>query len=132
MALLYRVCRSLAGRAIVLVCFLLLAPLASCGTPQPLQISNLNLGIPTAALKSPVTGPLPGNTQLHVRFTFKLDPNLLKQEDQQRGQPGQRSRLESFANKVGISDATYQKIKNFLQLAGDFAQAEQTAYEFIA
>jgi kumamolisin len=118
MVLLYRACRSLAGRAVVLVFFLLLAPLASCGTPQPLQITNLNLGIPANALKSPVTGPLPDKTQLHVRFTFKLDPKLLKQADQQRGQPGQRSQLEGFANKVGISDATYQKIKDFFSLQG--------------
>jgi kumamolisin len=118
MTLLGRVCRSLAGRAIVLVFFLLLVPLASCGTPQPLQITNLNLGIPANALKSPVTGPLPDKTQLHVRFTFKLDPNLLKQADQQRGQPGQRSKLESFANKIGISEATYQKIKAFFSLQG--------------
>ncbi len=53
-----------------------------------------------------------------MRFTFKLDPNLLKQADQQRGQPGQRSQLESFANKIGISDATYQKIKGFFNLQG--------------
>ncbi len=118
MALLYRVWRSLAGRAIFLSFFLLLAPLASCGTPQPLQITNLNLGIPANALKSPVTGPLPDKTQLHVRFTFKLDPKLLKQADQQRGQPGQRSQLEGFANKIGISDATYQKIKDFFSLQG--------------
>ncbi|HEY5003081.1 MAG TPA: S53 family peptidase, partial [Ktedonobacteraceae bacterium] len=118
MALLDRVCRSLTGRAIVLVFFLLLVPLASCGTPQPLQITNLNLGIPANALNSPVTGPLPDKTQLHVRFTFKLDPNLLKQADQQRGQPGQRSKLESFASKIGISDATYQKIKDFFSLQG--------------
>src|SRR5450631_1940109 len=118
MALLYRVCGFLAKRAVVLVFFLLLAPLVSCGTPQPLQITNLNLGIPANALKSPVTGPLPDKTLLHVRFTFKLDPNLLKQADQQRGQPGQRSKLESFANKIGISDATYQKIKDFFSLQG--------------
>ncbi len=118
MALLYRVYRALARRAIALSFLLLLAPLASCGTPQPLQITNLNLGIPAAALNSPVTGPLPDTTPLHVRFTFKLDPNLLKQADQQRGQPGQNSQLQSFANKVGISNATYQKIRGFFSLQG--------------
>ena len=118
MALLYRVWRSLSGRAIALTFLLLLAPLASCGTPQALQITTLDLGIPAAALKSPVIKPLPDATPLHVRFTFKLDPNLLKQADQQRGQPGQSSRLEGFAKQIGISDATYQKIKTFFSLRG--------------
>jgi len=91
----------------------LLAPLASCGTPAPLQFTSLNLGIPAEALKSPVSGPLADNTRLHVRFTFKIDPNLLKQADQQRVQPGQSSRLQDFAKKIGIDDGTYQKIKDF-------------------
>ena len=109
------VSRSVVGRAMVtLLGFIfLLAPLASCGTPAPLQFTSLNLGIPAEALKSPVSGPLADNTRLHVRFTFKIDPNLLKQADQQRVQPGQSSRLQDFAKKIGIDDGTYQKIKDF-------------------
>ena len=114
------VSRSVVGRAMVtLLGFIfLLAPLASCGTPAPLQFTSLNLGIPAEALKSPVSGPLADNTRLHVRFTFKIDPNLLKQADQQRVQPGQSSRLQDFAKKIGIDDGTYQKIKDFFNLQG--------------
>ncbi len=74
MALLYRVRRSLAGRALALSFLLLLVPLASCGTPQPLQSSNLNLGIPAAALNSPVTGPLPDNTNYTCVSHSNLTP----------------------------------------------------------
>lgn len=107
-------------RSILALCglLLLLIPLASCGTPAPLQFTTLNLGIPTAALNSPVTGPLPDATKLPVRITFKIDPNLLKQTDTTKVQAGQKSDLQQFANKAGISDATYQKIKDFFSPAG--------------
>ena len=120
MLLFLRVSRFSVSRAIAMISglILLLVPLASCGTPAPLQFTTINLGIPAQALQSPVVKPLPDNTQLHVRFTFKIDPNLLKQADQQRGQPGQSSSVQSFAKKVGISDATYQKIKDFFSPQG--------------
>jgi kumamolisin len=97
---------------------LLLAPLASCGTPPPLQFTTINLGIPADAMNSPVVGPLPGNTQLHVRITFKINSKVLNQVANQKIQPGQPSHLENFANRLGISDATYQKIKDFFSPAG--------------
>ncbi|GCE11894.1 S53 family peptidase [Tengunoibacter tsumagoiensis] len=116
------------GRAIgswltgVICCCLLLVPLASCNTPQgpdtSLQPTPLDLGIPAESLKSPVTGPLAGDTKLHVRITFKIDPNLLNQSQQQTMQPGQSSHLEQFANKIGIDDAKYQKIKAFFHTQG--------------
>ncbi|HEU5230291.1 MAG TPA: protease pro-enzyme activation domain-containing protein, partial [Ktedonobacteraceae bacterium] len=120
MLLCSKICRSMVSQAMVgvLGLLLLLVPLASCGAPQPLQFTNFDLGIPAQALNSPVTGPLPDNTELHVRVTFKIDPNLLKQAQQQKIQPGQRSNLESFANKLGIDDATYQKIKDFFSPQG--------------
>src|SRR5439155_12710964 len=98
---------------------LLLMPLASCsGTPEPLQFMTINLGIPAAALSSPVVGPLPDSTKLHVGITFKIDSKTLNRMANQKIQPGQRSHLEDFANKLGISDATYQKIKDFFSPAG--------------
>ncbi len=111
---------SLLGRAMaaLLGLLLVLVPLASCGAPAPLQFTSLDLGIPAQALNSPVVGPLPDNTQLHVRVTFKIDPNLLKQAQQRKIQPGQRSNLETIANKLGIDDATYQKIKDFFSPQG--------------
>lgn len=100
---------------------LLLVPLAACGgtpTPAPLQFVPFDLGIPAAALNSPVSGPLPDATKLSVRITFKLDPNLLKQMQNQKIQPGKKSNLENVATKLGISDSTYQKIKAFFSPAG--------------
>ena len=116
MSVLYAALRSLVGRgmATLLGLVLLLAPLAGCSGPSnALQFTTLDLGLPSAALNSPVIGPLPGNTKLPVRITFKIDPNLLKQAEQQKIQPGKPSHLEAFAQKLGIDDATYQKIKNF-------------------
>lgn len=98
---------------------LLLAPLASCGgTPAPLQITTLNLGIPAVALNSPITGNLPNNTSMHVRITFKINQNTLNQMQNQKIQPGTSSNLEQFAGKIGISNNTYQSIKNFFNPAG--------------
>jgi len=98
---------------------LLLAPLASCGgTPAPLQITTLNLGIPSAALNSPIVGNLPDNTPMHVRVTFKINQSTLNQMQNQKIQPGTSSNLEQFAGKIGISNNTYQSIKNFFNPAG--------------
>src|SRR5256885_1185358 len=100
--------------ALTLLALLVLTPLASCTVPpEPLQFTSLDLGIPPQALNSPVVGNLPDTTQLHVRITFKISPNLLKQFESPAIQPSGRSNLEKFANKIGIDDATYQKIKGF-------------------
>ena len=100
----------------IVLLFLLIVPLTACSNPvstPSLQFSTLDLGIPADALKSPVQGPLPNDKQLHVRITFKINPALLKRMEQQKIQPGQKSGLQSLASKTGISDATYQKIKDF-------------------
>ncbi len=113
--------RSLSGRAIagMLGLLLLLAPLASCGGgTQPQLFTTLNLGIPAVAMNSPITGQLPNNTELHVRVTFKLDQNALNKMQNQKIQPGTKSNLENAANKIGIDDGTYQKIKNFFNPSG--------------
>lgn len=121
MSALSAVLRSMAGRAIIAVfgLILLLAPLAGCsGPPAAVQFTALDLGIPAEALNSPVVGPLPPDTKLPVRITFKINPNLLKQAQQQKIQPGKPSHLETFAKKLGVDDATYQKIKAFFSLQG--------------
>jgi kumamolisin len=125
MSLLSKLGRAMSGRTLLglLGLVLLLAPLASCNgasvsTPTPLQITTLDLGIPAAALSSPITGTLPNNTPMHMRITFKMNQSVLNQMQNQKIQPGQSSNLERFANKVGISDATYQNIKQFFSPAG--------------
>ena len=104
--------------ALFLVLLFSLASLVSCNQPAPVQYVSLNLGIPAAALHSPVKGPLPDRTVLHVGVTFKIDPRLLDQADHQKLQPGQSSNLEALARRLGIDDATYQKIAQFISPHG--------------
>jgi subtilase family serine protease len=104
--------------ALLLMLLFSLISLVSCNQPAPPQYTSLNLGIPAAALQSPVKGPLPDATVLHVGVTFKIDPRLLNQADHQKLQPGQQSNLEVLANRLGIDDATYQKIKQFFHPQG--------------
>src|SRR3989475_6111271 len=95
-----------------------LATLADCGQAAPPLYESLNLGIPAEALQSPVKGPLPVATELHVGITFKVDPQVLNQVGQRPLQPRQSSNLEQFARRLGIDDATYQKIKDFFNAKG--------------
>jgi hypothetical protein len=68
--------------ALVLLLSLSLATLVSCSQATPVQYVSLNLGIPAAALNSPVKGPLPDSTVLHVGITFKIDPKVLTEAGQ--------------------------------------------------
>lgn len=94
-----------------------LAALVSCSQPPPPFVSY-NLGIPSAAMQSPVVGPLPDATVLHVGITFKVDSQTLRLVGNQPLRPGQSSDLERFAKSLGISDATYQKVANFFNAQG--------------
>ncbi len=119
--------RSVRGFAGLFGLLIVLLPLAACSgnvndpnvsKPNALQPTNLQLGIPDAAYKAPVLGPLPDKTTLHIRVTFKVDQNAMKQQEQQKIQPGQQSNVDQFAKKIGLSDATYQKIKDFFNTQG--------------
>ena len=117
----YKLFRYLSGNILMagLGFFLLFVPLlASCGGPTGLEMTPIDLGLPAAALKSPVVGPLPDNTQLHVRITFKVSQSIINKLQGQKGRPGQPSHLENLAKQVGIDDGTYQKIKAFFNLKG--------------
>jgi len=96
--------------ALFLTLLFSLTSLVSCNQPEPLYTS-INPGIPPAALQSPVKGNLPDSTELHVGITFKIDPRLLNQADQQRLHPGQPSKPQG----VGIDNSFYQKMKGFFQ-----------------
>jgi kumamolisin len=93
-----------------LTIFFSLTSLVSCTQPEP-AFTSLNLGIPAAALRSPVKGKLPDNTELHIGITFKIDPRLLHQADQQRIQPGQ----PTPPGGLGIDNGVFAKIKAFFQ-----------------
>ncbi len=123
MSSLYTIMRSGSGRAVAVMVglLLLLAPLAGCANgsgTKPELFTTLNLGIPAEALNSPVTGQFDGNKVLHVRVTFRIDPNALQKMQDQKIEPGKKSNLENAANKIGIDDTTYQKIKNFFNPSG--------------
>lgn len=107
--------RLLAG---VMGLLLLVVPLASCGTPAPLQFTTIDLHLPAQALNAPVVGPLPDATPMRVGITFKVSQSVLDHFAKQKIQPGHPSGLEQFANQIGIDDATYQKIKDFFNLGG--------------
>jgi kumamolisin len=96
--------------ALFLTLFFSLASLASCTQPEP-PFTSINLGIPAAALQSPVKGNLPDSTVLHIGITFKIDPRLLHQADQQRPKPGQPSPPVG----LGIDNGVFAKIKAFFQ-----------------
>jgi Subtilase family len=112
---------------------LILGPLlASCGAVTPLEFVPIDLGIPVQALNSPVVGPLPDSTKLHVRITFKVSQNIINKLDGQQVHPGQPSKLEELANKIGIDDATYQKIKGFFNLQGIALNLSKLDIEMVA
>src|SRR5947209_19333824 len=100
--------------ALFLTLLFSLASLVSCNQPAPLYTS-INLGIPAAALQSPVKGKLPDSTELHIGITFKIDPRLLNQADQQRPQPGQPSNPGGIGHGLGIDNGLFQKMKGFFQ-----------------
>src|SRR5207245_9446535 len=61
---------------------------------------------------------IPDMTELHVCITIKTNPQVLNIVAQRPLQPGQSSNLEQFARRLGINDATYQKIKDFFNAKG--------------
>ncbi len=89
--------------ALFLTLLFSLASLVSCNEPPP-PYTSINLAIPAAALQSPVKGPLPDTTKLNVGITFKIDPRLLSQADQQKLQPGQSSNLAALAKRLDSGD----------------------------
>ena len=115
----YRFSRALLSRVMICVVgLMLLTPiLAACSNAAPLQFVPVSLGIPSQALNSPVVGPLPDATKLHMRITFKVSQGVIDKLSRQV-HPRQPSRLENVANSIGIDDATYQKIKAFFNLQG--------------
>ncbi len=117
--------RSIFGKVVVaLLLFMLI--LSGCDssstttqpTPSPtthIAFSSINLGIPTDALNSPITGPLADDTLMHVRLLFKLNQS---QANQLNKISNQRQDITHLANQIGISDAMFAQIKASLGIAG--------------
>ena len=94
--------------ALFLTLLFSLVSLVSCNQAEPLYTS-INLGIPAAALQSPVKGNLPDSTDLHIGITFKIDPRLLHQADQQRPQPGQPSKPGGLPTASALTTASIKR-----------------------
>ena len=87
-------------------------------TPSPtahIAFSSINLGIPSDALNSPITGPLADDTLMHVRLLFKVNQS---QQDQLNKISNQQQDLSRLANQIGISDATFAQIKAQMGITG--------------
>lgn len=108
------------------VALFLLVLLAGCGgspnstpakpTSPSLAFTTIPVNVPSQALNSPVVGPLPDDTLLHVRLMFHV--NQSQQNGLNKVSTGGGQDLQKFANQIGISDATYQKIKAVLGVQG--------------
>ena len=119
-------------------------PTASVGS----QFSPLDLGLPKQVLEAPITGTVPDSQLLHVSITFKINQSTLNSLGVKNKVPsGKNINVQATANALGISDATYQKIKAFFgvkdatlklsalhtdltidALAGSFARLLQTRF----
>src|SRR5690349_7742925 len=75
----------------ILGLMLLIPMLAACN--NPVQFVPVNLGIPSQALNSPLVGPLPDATKLHVGLTFKVSDSVINKLSSQV-HPHQPSHLE--------------------------------------
>jgi kumamolisin len=102
----------------MIIMFVFLAACSSTSnTPAPTPTSTtvtfapINLGISTAVLNSPVVGPLDPNTGMQVLVQFKLNQ---QQQSQFKKVTTNQQNLEKNANQIGITDAQYNQVKNYL------------------
>ncbi|HEY0752776.1 MAG TPA: S53 family peptidase [Ktedonobacteraceae bacterium] len=100
---------------------------SSTPTNLALQVTPLDLGIPTQALNAPIVGQMSAGQILHIGITFKINPDVLKQIDQSGLDNGQNAQGSNIASKLGISPATYQQIKNFLEIDNAKLTLSQTS-----
>ena len=112
---------------LLIVPLMLALVLGGCGsstttqsTPTPtsglhMAFSSIDLGIPTDALNSPVTGSLPDDTLMHVRLLFKVNQS---QANQLNKISNTQQDLSHLANQIGISDAMFAQIKAALGISG--------------
>jgi kumamolisin len=113
-----------------------LTMLSGCGssahkdkpTPTPTAtrvgaFTTLDLGLPSQAMKAPVTGRVPGGKTLHVGVTLKVSDSAWKQFGHGKS-PSQSA--GDIGKKLGISDATLAKIQGYLARAHIRAKPSRT------
>jgi kumamolisin len=84
---------------------------------NPAALTPLNLGLPAQALNAPVTGKVPASQNLHVSITFKVNQDQLNKAagngNKANSDSGHTINSNDIAKKIGISDSTYNKIKQY-------------------
>jgi kumamolisin len=100
-------------------------------TPTPtspsMALVPLHLDLPAKAWNAPVTGKVPDTQPLHVGITLKLNQQILDQLSSKGiAKTGQSTNAKDIATKLGISDADYQRLKQFFGVNGATLQLSQT------
>lgn len=96
-------------------------------TPTPtlgLQYQTLKLSIPQKALSAPITGSVPDNQILHVGVTFKIDPQLLKNANNNGIANTQDG--GNLAKNLGISTQAYQQFQHYFGIQNATIKLNQT------
>ena len=95
--------------------------------PTPISFIPLQLDIPSKALSAPITGNVPGDQQLHIGVTLKINQQVLDQMSKNGiAKPGDTANADDIAKKLGISDADYQRFKQFFGVTGADLHLSQT------
>ncbi|HET8843050.1 MAG TPA: protease pro-enzyme activation domain-containing protein, partial [Ktedonobacteraceae bacterium] len=111
----------------ILICCALLVLLSACGggtnaqstpTATTLQLVTFDLGIPKAALNSPVVGSVPDTTKFHVIVTFKPNDDVLNRLGTSKVSSTQTTDGADLANQLGITNEQYAQVKQFFGIQG--------------
>jgi len=96
-------------------------------TPTAISFIPLQLDIPAKALNAPITGNVAECQLLHVGVTLKINQQALDQMSKNGiAKPGGITSAGDIAKKLGISDADYQRLKQFFGVSGANLQLSQT------
>jgi kumamolisin len=82
-------------------------------TPGPLEYTTIPLHLPAAAYQAQLIGPLAASSTLTLGVSFKVNSSVLPKPTG-TVPTGQQINGSQLANAYGISDATYEKIKQYL------------------
>ena len=96
-------------------------------TAETMAFVPLHLDLPAVAWNAPITGKVPDNQILHVGVTMKLNQQALDQMSKHGiAKPGDSTSANDIAQKLGISEADYQRLKQFFGVNGADLQLSQT------
>src|SRR5581483_5633228 len=88
-------------------------------TAKSMALVPLHLDLPAKAWNAPITGKVPDNQPLHIGVTLKLNQQTLDQMTRRGiGKTGESTNANEIATKLGISEADYQRLKQFFGISG--------------